>query len=268
MESLKWSAAAARISSDEIGKAAFARIARFRVVGALRIVELLLRGIDKHGLMLELAVVKFRPRNLQRWRLHFRRHVLDQVNRLAIRSDLADLSHHQAVAVRVNEVRIDPARLRSRQLRDVEFARRKQHLAVLAVDRVAIHIGRFVEGVIRAAAPATASRCRETASSPTGGRYRAEACASTCRWSRWDPCAFRFHAFGSTGRKPRAWLRCESGCKGVRAKSRWALRRAILRWKARSTAASRLPPTTTAVAIQRRATTSPAPMISAAITTQ
>ena len=69
------------------------------------------------------------------------RHVLDQINRQPVGRDLADLRHHQAIAVRVDEMRIDPARLRAGQLGDIEFARRKQHLPVLPVDGVAVDIG-------------------------------------------------------------------------------------------------------------------------------
>ena len=55
--------------------------------------------------------------------------------------DLIGLRHHDAVTVRVDEVRIDPARSGFAELREIQLARRQHHLAQLAVDGVAIDIG-------------------------------------------------------------------------------------------------------------------------------
>ena len=51
--------------------------------------------------------------------------------------------------MRVDEVRIDPARLRAGQLRNIQLAWRKQHLPRLAIDHVPIDVRRRMENIIR-----------------------------------------------------------------------------------------------------------------------
>ena len=94
------------------GEAALALIPAERIVRALRIIEFLLGCVHKHRLLLRLAVIEFRSRQLQARSADLRGHVLDQINRLALRRDLRHLRHHQTVPVRVEEVQIDPVRLR------------------------------------------------------------------------------------------------------------------------------------------------------------
>ena len=94
---------------DDDRKAALAFVARVHIVVAGRIVELLLRGTHEDRLLHDLAVVDFRARQLQAGRLDFRRRILDQQYGQAVGGESADRRQHQAVAVRVDEVGIDPA---------------------------------------------------------------------------------------------------------------------------------------------------------------
>ena len=142
-------AAARRIGRGGNRNAARAVVSRKLVVLAGRIVELLLRGAHKNRLLHHLAVINLRARQLQARRLDLRRRILDQQHGQPIRREFADRRQHHAIAVRVHEVRVDPARAGARrQLIDIQLARREQHLAVSAIDGVAVHVG-IRENIIR-----------------------------------------------------------------------------------------------------------------------
>ena len=131
------------------GKSAFALIARCLVLLALGVVEFRLGGVDEHRLVRHFAIVDFRPGKLQALGLHFRGSVLNHQHRQAVLRHLADFRQHQAVAVRINEGRVDPVVARIRQVADIQFARRQQYLAVLSVDHIAVHIA-VVEHIVSA----------------------------------------------------------------------------------------------------------------------
>ena len=130
-------------------EAALAFIVAAHVAFARGVVKLLLRGVDEHRFVSDLAVVQFRPRQLQAGSSGARRRILNQQHRHTVWRDLADRRHHHAVAVGVDDLRIDPALVYVGQLVDVELARRQKHLAVAAVDGIAVDVGVF-ENVIRA----------------------------------------------------------------------------------------------------------------------
>ena len=130
-------------------EAALAFVGVLDVVAAGGIVEFLLGGVDEDRLVRHFAVIDLRPRELEARRLDLRRRVLDQQHGQAVGRDLADLGQHQAVAVRVDEVRVDPARAGIGKLADIELARGEQHLAQLAVDGVAVDVA-VEESVVRA----------------------------------------------------------------------------------------------------------------------
>ena len=58
----------------------------------------------------------------------------------AVGAGLVHGAHHEAVAVGVGEVLVDPGLRLRLQLVLVELAAAQQHLAVLAVDRVAVDV--------------------------------------------------------------------------------------------------------------------------------
>src|SRR5262249_16500563 len=71
---------------------------------------------------------------------HLRRSVLDEEHGKAVGRDLAHRRQHQAVSMRVDEMRVDPALASVGQLPDIQLARGEQRLAVLTVDRIAVDI--------------------------------------------------------------------------------------------------------------------------------
>ena len=107
-------------------------VGREDIVRAGRIVELLLRRVYENRFVDHFAVVDLRPRELQARGLDLRRGVLDEKHRQAVGGDLVGLRHHHAIAVGVDEVRIDPASACVGQLPDIQLARREQHLAATA----------------------------------------------------------------------------------------------------------------------------------------
>ena len=123
------------------GKAALAFVARGYVGFAAGVVELFARRVDEHRLVGDFAVIEFGTRELEGLGLHLGRRVFDQQHGEAVRRDLADRREHHAVAVRIDEGRVDPVGARRRKLAQIEFARGQQRLAVLAVDGVAVHVG-------------------------------------------------------------------------------------------------------------------------------
>ena len=122
-------------------KTALALVMGFDVAIAGRIIELGLRGIDEYGILDVLAVIQLGARELQAGFADDGRRILDDQYRQSVGRYLIGLRHHDAVAVRVDEVRIDPARSGFAELREIQLARRQHHLAQFAVDDVAIDIG-------------------------------------------------------------------------------------------------------------------------------
>ena len=113
----------------------------FYVAISGRIVELRLRGVDEYRILHVLAVIQLGARKLQAGHADDGRRILDDQHRQPFGRYLIGLRHHDAVAVRIDEVRIDPARSRLAELREIQFARRQHHLAKLAVDGIAIDVG-------------------------------------------------------------------------------------------------------------------------------
>ncbi len=131
-------------------KAAGALVGRIFVLIAGRIIELFARGVNKDGILSSLAKINLRPRELKRRRLDLRRSVLDEQDGQAVGRNLVDLGHHHTKAVRIDEMRIDPALAGfGRQLAYIDFARRQQHLLDVAVDEIAVNVG-VRESVVRA----------------------------------------------------------------------------------------------------------------------
>ena len=110
------------------------------VVGLGRIVELELLGGHEDRLMRLFAEIDFGAGEFEAGVEHLHRRVADQQFRQAGGADAAGLRQHQAVAVRVGEVDVDPTVLRVAQLIQVELARGQQRLAQLAVDDVAVDV--------------------------------------------------------------------------------------------------------------------------------
>ena len=111
------------------------------VAGAGGVVELLLRGADKHGVVHLFAVINLRASEFQLRNGDHGRRVLDEQHGEAGGCDAVGLGHYHAVAVRVHEVGGNPTALRVAQRFEIQLARRYEDLALLAVDVVAVHVG-------------------------------------------------------------------------------------------------------------------------------
>ena len=123
------------------GKTAFALVVCFDIAIAGWVIEFGLRGIDEDRVLDVFAVIQLGSRELEAGFANDGRRVLDDQLRQSVRRHAIGFGHHDAVAVGVDEVRIDPARSGFAQLREVQFARRQHHLAQLAIDDIAIDIG-------------------------------------------------------------------------------------------------------------------------------
>src|SRR5208337_4899897 len=95
--------------------------------------------------MRDLAVVQLRDGQLQALGVHLRRGIFDEQLREAVASDAVSFRHHDAVAMGVNKVGIDPALARLADLLDVELAWREQNLSEFSIDRVTVDVGGVVD---------------------------------------------------------------------------------------------------------------------------
>src|SRR5262249_52321706 len=95
------------------------------------------------------TVVDLGARELEARRLDSGRSVFDQEHRQPVAGNLAHFGQHQAIAVGVDKRGIDPPGAGVGQLANVQLARRRQYLAILAVDRVPVDVA-VVEDVVRA----------------------------------------------------------------------------------------------------------------------
>ena len=128
-----------RLADQRVDRdAAPSLVARVDVLVAGGIVELLRARAHEHVLVADLAVVDLGPRDLGQAARHRGRDVLDEELGQSLRADPVDRSRHQAVAVGVGQVLVDP--VPARQVAVGQLARREHDLAVLAVHRVAVHV--------------------------------------------------------------------------------------------------------------------------------
>ena len=115
---------------------------------ALWVIELLLVGLDVdigRGL---LAEVDFGPGNVEALHGALHRHVAQQQRGQAFGREPVDGVHGDAIAVGIDELVVDPVAAALGELVHVEFAGRQHHLALGAVDGIAIDIdvGKVVVG--------------------------------------------------------------------------------------------------------------------------
>jgi len=96
----------------------------FDVAVAGWIIELGLSGVDEDRVLHVLAVIQLGPRELQAGRTHDGRRILDDQFGQPVGRDAIGLRHHDAIAVRVDEVGVDPARSGFAELSEVQLARR------------------------------------------------------------------------------------------------------------------------------------------------
>ena len=107
------------------------------VLVARWVVKLLFEGLDEAIGIRLFAVVDLRAFHLNAGRRN-RRNVFDKELRQSFLADLVDRAQTKAVAVGIGQVLIDPDA--ARQPLGREFARRKAHLARLAIDQIAVVI--------------------------------------------------------------------------------------------------------------------------------
>ena len=106
----------------------------------LRIVEFLLPRLDVDVGVRHLAEIDFRARHRQPGRAALHRHVPQDQRRQPFGREAVDRVHRDAVAVRVDQLFVDPVAAALRQLVDVQLARREHHLPERAVDAVPIDV--------------------------------------------------------------------------------------------------------------------------------
>ena len=121
-------------------EAAFALVMRSHVLVFLRVVELFLVRGDEDRIVRQFAVVDFGLFDPDVRDLDDRRRVLDQQDGQALRGSPVHLGRHDAVAVRVDPVAVDPVAGFAGQGVHIDLARREQELLDLAVDLVAIDV--------------------------------------------------------------------------------------------------------------------------------
>ena len=120
--------------------AALAFIRREGVRVALRVVELLLPRVHVHVGRRQLAEVDFGPRHLQGGNGALHRHVAENQRRQSFGREAVDRVHRDAVAVRVDQLFVDPVAASFGQLFDIQFADREHHLAHRPVDLIPIDV--------------------------------------------------------------------------------------------------------------------------------
>ena len=115
---------------------------------ALGIVELLLAGLHVHVGVGHLAEIDLRPRHVEPRHRALHRHVREQQRRQALRREPVHRIHRDAVAVRVNQLVVDPVAAALGELVHIQFAHRQHHLAQRAVNLVAVNVdvGKIVVG--------------------------------------------------------------------------------------------------------------------------
>ena len=137
---------AAEESAEHDAAAAFVR--RQAVGLALWIVEFLLARLHVHVGVRQLAEIDLGARHLDARNRAAHGHVAQDERRQALRREAGHRIHRHAVAVRVDQLFVDPVAAALRQLVDAELARRQHHLTYRAVDRVAVDVdvGKIVVG--------------------------------------------------------------------------------------------------------------------------
>ena len=205
-------------------KTALALVARFLVGFAGWIVEFLQLGVHEHRLVRNFPVVDLRTRDPDAGRVDLERSVLDAEHRQPVGGHLADLAHHHAVAVGVDERGVVPIGARLGQLADIQFARRDEHLAVLAGDGIPVHIG-VVEGIVGAQGLALRDGVLEGQPCPTAGRCPAAGGYAPRRCTPRARPGSRFPWCSAPVRRRRASSECACRYRDVAAISRWASRR-------------------------------------------
>mgnify|MGYP003693694633 CR=1 FL=1 len=151
-------------------------LVRRQAVGlALRVVELLLPRLDVDVGVGELAEVDLRPRHRDGRMGALHRHVAQDERRQALGREAVDRVHRHAVAVRVDQLLVDPVAAALRQLVDVELARGEHHLTHRAVDGRSDRC-RCRESRSRCGSPESGAACPAAHASPTAG------CSRSSRW--------------------------------------------------------------------------------------
>ncbi len=115
---------------------------------ALRVIEFLLPGFHVDVGVRQLAVIDFRLGDGEAGNGALHRHVAEIERGQAFRREAVHRVHGDAVAVRVDELLVDPVTAALGELVETEFAGGEHHLAQIAVQRVAIDvdIGKIVVG--------------------------------------------------------------------------------------------------------------------------
>src|ERR1043165_4833140 len=112
-----------------------------RVVSlALRKIEFQLLGLHVNVRVRLLPEINFRSVQFDVGRAGFNRHVRKNELRHAFGRELVRAVHRHAVAVRVDQLFVNPRARLFRQLRHVQLARRNHHLPDLPVDLVTINV--------------------------------------------------------------------------------------------------------------------------------
>ncbi len=110
------------------------------VAFTLRVVELLLARLHVDVGIGQLSEIDFRPRHLDRGIGALHRHVAQDERGHPFRREAVDRVHRDAIAVRVNQLLVDPVTAALRELLDVQLPRAKHYFANLAVDFIAINV--------------------------------------------------------------------------------------------------------------------------------
>ena len=115
-------------------------VAGVDVLIAAGVVELVLGGVDDGIVGGHLAKVDLRPGDSQRRIDALRWDIAHQQVWQPLLADLGDGAQAQPIAVRVDEVLVDPRSRVLAQLLDVQFSHRQRDLAQATVERVAVHV--------------------------------------------------------------------------------------------------------------------------------
>ncbi len=107
---------------------------------ALWVVELFLPCFYVHIRVRELTEINLRPRNGEIGRRTLHGHVAQQKQRQTFRSEAVHRIHGEAIAVRVNELFVDPIPAAFGEFIDVQFARGKHNLSQMPINDVPVDV--------------------------------------------------------------------------------------------------------------------------------
>src|SRR4051794_15158132 len=97
--------------------------------------------------MRDFSVVQLGPRQLEAGCLDTRRGVFDEEDRLTVCGNPVRFREDETVAMRVDEMTVDPVGARTGQLADIQLPGRDENLSQISVDVVTIYV-RVMEHVV------------------------------------------------------------------------------------------------------------------------